>query len=406
MTNLPGKQRGYQQHLRYKHMVSRLQGMKAPQLENAIAQELAKGKRWRIDAAFEAAQGKWSRLSLPRVAADIGRFGRLTAAERFNAVLDAQPELQKNQHQLNSMMLAMALYHEHFRVAERAVARGASIHAVQSADRLVNGIVGARDARKVDILRRSKCTFEAALIQLSRNNDADGLRWLIDAAQIAPPALGLLLSRTTHVRPAPVAVVELLAEKGARLGNGSGDYALRDALHSGNAAMAVALYKAGVEPKASHLDMACAKGLQDIAAQLVGKGIKPTTDTLKHARACGNADVVKLCIDNGAEKNVAPQKPQPTMSTGRPANLDQLMGEAIKEVAAQTGGEIERMKGSGNEAEAATARLLENMLHMVVGRLEAPAPQAKKPQGKKAGQKQGKPANKNIKRAPKPPKAG
>lgn len=406
MTNLPGKQRDYQQHLRYKHMVSRLHGLKAPQLENAIAQELAKGKRWRIDASFEAANGRWPQLGLQRIAADIGRFGRLTAVERFNAVLDAQPDLQKKQHQLNSMILAMALYHDHFRVADRAVARGASIHSVQNADRLVSGIVAERDARKVDILRRSKYTFEATLIELSRANDAAGLRWLVDTAYIAPPALNVLLGRATHVRPAPVSVVELLVEKGARLGSSSGDYALRDALHGGNAAMVLALYKAGVEAKASHLDMACAKGMQDIASQLVGKGFKPTTETLKHARASGNADVVKLCLDNGAEKNVPPQKPQPTMSTGRPANLDQLMGEAIKEVAAQTGSEIEKMKGSGNEAEAATARLLENMLHMVAGRLEQPPAEAKKPQGKKAGQKQGKPANKNTKRTPKPPKAG
>lgn len=403
MSNLPGKKRDYQNHLRYKHMVARLQGVKAPQLENSIVQEIAKGKRWRIDAAFEAAQGRWHEIGKQRIAGDIGRFGRLTAADRLNAVLAGEKTLP----QLNSAMMAHALYHDHLRVAEYAAAHGASIHSIQRADILVDSIVAARDARKVDILRNSKCTFESTLINLARANDAAGLGWLIDTARIQAPALGLLLSRSTHVRPAPVAVFELLVEKGARFGSGSGDYALREALHQGNAAMVAVLYKAGVEAKASHLDGACAKGLHGIAAQLIEKGFKPTTQTLKYAQQSGNAAVIKLCIDNGAQNNTAPEKPQPrySMSTGRPEDLDQLMGAAIKEVAAQTGGEIEKMKGSGNEAEAATARLLENMLHMVAGRLEQRAPQTKQPEAKKKGGKTPA-ANKNTKQGRKPPKAG
>jgi hypothetical protein len=169
MSNLPGKKRPYQDHLRYKHMVARLQGLPVYKKEAALIVELARGRRWRIDAALEAActgegQEKFA-INWDDVYKLIGRYGRLTALSRVAEIFALEsfdpatpPDDRHPRHRGVHRCFDEAVIHGHYRVAEQCWKLGGRTnvyldHREESElPRAMNAAIAEKDFSKIDYL--------------------------------------------------------------------------------------------------------------------------------------------------------------------------------------------------------------------------------------------------------------
>ncbi len=168
MSNLPGKKRPYQDQLRYKHMVARLQGQPGYKLNAILQQELARGKRWRIDATLEAINSgdwttTWQYINKDDAFRSIGRYGRLTAFNRMIDILQVKPYERVTgrretpaSHDSMYRCFDEAVIHGHYRIAEAAWRYGATADAVLDSKyefpRAMSIAVQEKDLTKIDYL--------------------------------------------------------------------------------------------------------------------------------------------------------------------------------------------------------------------------------------------------------------
>ncbi len=191
MSSLPGKKRAYQDHLRYKHMVVRYSQLPFYAQETAILAELAKGKRWRIDAALEALCVTGHRYNVDRGAffQTAARYGRLTAMHRLAVIYKAEKIDRRSDVETPSTYginaaFDMAVINGHYRVADFLRQYGAAPYFMidrQTWPRAMYVAVCEGNVKKIDYLLSCGGSADQPLFTAIEFGHADVVKHLLDA---------------------------------------------------------------------------------------------------------------------------------------------------------------------------------------------------------------------------------
>lgn len=241
MSTLPGKKRAYQDHLRYKHMVARLSKLPAYKQEAALVAELARGKRWRIDAAIEAlfdpaGDHRWD-VDIHDLFKMVGRYGRLTAFTRLADLYAFKPydyatakSWTPASNDVVHRCFDEAVIHGHYRVAEACRYYGARTDVFLDSKmtehpRAMHVAISDKDLRKIDYLLGRGGDAGYSLFTAILKADADVVTHLLDRGadpNYASP-YGEVRPLSQAVRYSKYDIFDLLVARGADVTQGADD---------------------------------------------------------------------------------------------------------------------------------------------------------------------------------------
>lgn len=328
MSQLPGRKRAYQDQLRYKHMVARLSGLQYYKLESAVLAELAKGRRWRIDAALEAlsqSDERYMGIDYIGIFKTAGRYGRLTAMQRLVDIYKSEKiDRTTNEHGACSHGILdafdAAATAGHYRVARFLLPYGARpdymLHN-QRPQRAMYVAIEEGDMAKVDFLLACGANPSYHLSRaIYLRNSAAAERFINAGADLNVKPEGRMTALHQAARAGDMAMVDLLLSRGADVAACSNDM-IYDVMHRGNEAVFDRLLAAGAVPVAHDLEKAVADGLIDYARKIVNAGVAMKPEYLLHAVASTKRDdkMIALCLSRGvtAEQALVHLERQPDL---------------------------------------------------------------------------------------------
>ncbi len=319
MSSLPGKKRVYQDHLRYKHMVARLQGLPAHAIETAVLGELAKGKRWRIDAALEALvkDGKnLGMVNMVELCETAGRFGRLTAIHRLVDIFEIKKinrAVEKNRPAAAGMAEAydLAVINGHYRVADFLRAYGVRPGHMMTGSRAPRAMavaISTGDLHKLSYLL--KCGAHAAgyLEYAVLEAQPVVVAALLDAGANVNEArngYGTPLNLAAHMGNKPM--VDLLLARGARV-DACWDTLLFDCVREDiDPVIFDTLVAQGAVPDETVLGRALYMGLPQYVDRILalGDAVKPETLIAAITSPKTSDALVDVCLRRGASVSAA-----------------------------------------------------------------------------------------------------
>lgn len=355
MSQLPGPRRAYQDHLRYKHMVARLSGLRYYQLENAVLAELAKGRRWRIDAALEAlsqSDERYMGIDYVGVFRTAGRYGRLTAMQRLVDIYQSEKiDRASNPHGACSHGILdafdAAATAGHYRVARFLLPYGAKpdyLLGNQRPQRAMFIAIEEGDMAKVDFLLAcgANPSYHLSRAVYCKNMQA-AERFIAASADLNVKPEGRMTALHQAARSGDMAMVDLLLARGADVAACASDM-LYDVMQKGNEAVFDRLLAAGVMPVAHDLEKAVAEGQLDYARKIVNAGVPMKPEYLLHAVGSTKRDdkMIALCLSRGvtAEQALAHLERQPDLyrysGTGKREQIAAILRElAVTRVSAR-----------------------------------------------------------------------
>lgn len=311
----------YKDTLRYKHMVARLEGLSPEKQETHLLQEIAKGRVWRQQAVLEAIskrEGGWARINKLEVLETCARFGRLSTLMTICDTLKIAPK-RANERTSDAWMnhvFDKAVIHDHYRVAEFALSRGASAEHVLSDQREPRAYITAildGDLKKVDYLHSKLASTDYYFATAILSKNLDVVRHMVEKLGVslnAETGRGYKVPLHYAVRFSTPEITDYLLEKGAKAGPNAGEI-FHDLIGRGDAVRFKELMDMGVKPGQDELDRAVSGGKMDIARLIVDAGIKPNADTLLCAIVPKqDAQAFAFCIENGADARAALQSIQ------------------------------------------------------------------------------------------------
>lgn len=318
MSALPGPKRPYQDHLRYKHMVARLDKLPFYKLEAAVLAEIAKGRRWRIDAALEALaknKDRFTYVNYIDIFAAAGCYGRLTAMHRLTAIYKSEKlDRSKDQHGACSHGIldafAMATLHGHTRVADYLLQFGAAPDYLlrdSRPQRAMPVAIMQGDMKKIEyLLSRGAHASVHLHTAVAAGNHAIVERLLDAGADINIKSNGHWTPLHAAARRGDLAMVDMLVARGAAPDACASDM-LYDITYRERLPVFDRLLELGFKPDRRDLENALSKGLPEFAARMIARGVMPTPEMLVHALGDSkeSASCVRLCLDNGVDPAAA-----------------------------------------------------------------------------------------------------
>lgn len=312
MSNLPGPVRPYQGHLRYKHMVARLEKLPFYKLESAVLAELAKGRRWRIDAALEALarnKDRFNYVNYIDIFEAAGRYGRLTAMQRLTAIYKCEKiDRRKDEYAAASHgvldAFAMATLHGHYRVADYLLQFGAAPNYLLRDSRPQRAMPFAiieGDMKKIEYLLSRGAHPSAHLSMAVYQGSLAITERLIDAgADVNLKSDGQWTPLHLAARRGNIAMIDLLVARGATIEACAGSV-LYDVTYRETLPVFDRLLELGFQPDSRDLENALAKGLPEFAERIIARGVAPTAEMLVHAVGNHKSDpeCLRLCLNNG-----------------------------------------------------------------------------------------------------------
>lgn len=310
MSQLPGKQRPYQDHLRYKHMVARLKDRPFYEIENAVLAELAKGKRWRIDAALEAlAQNpdRYNYMNYPGIFETAARFGRLTAMHRLTAIYKSEkmsPDSDRGRSHGIVEAFDMAALHGHYRVADFLKQFGGTPDTMLRDNRHPRAMSFAimhNDVKKIDYLLNAGADAAYYLGRAISSRNLSVVARLLDAgADTNFKAQGHWTPLHLAARLGDISMVELLVERGADVKLCANDL-LYDLVAGDRFAVFERMVELGAKPDTRDLEHAVAEGKIPHVKLMLSKGLQLKPEMLVHALGHhkSNPAMIELCLNNG-----------------------------------------------------------------------------------------------------------
>lgn len=305
----------YKNTLRYKHMVARLEKLPFYKLETAVLGEIAKGRRWRIEAAIEALskhEDRFNYVNYMGLIEACGRFGRLTAIHRLADVY--QWEKKKREHEPSPHgapeAFDMAVIHGHYRVAEFCRRYGARPDIMIHRDRNPRAMAIAiehRDYRKMDYLLSHGASAQYHFSYALSKRDADLIEFFIarGADVNKPTGYSQNMPLAVVLPYRDVAVVELMLKNGADISllNENDVYTvMRD---KKDRHLFDLLVDSGVAVTERSMQVAMQDGMIAHAEKLLEKGVKLGSQSLVSAVLGGHQSAIDFCLERGADPAMA-----------------------------------------------------------------------------------------------------
>lgn len=305
--------KNYQNTLRFKHMVARLQGQSSYRLEAALMQEIAKGRRWRIDAVATAIEqsgaDRW-RMDSMAIFNSLGMHGRLFGIDRLTQTFKLKSKEGEHDACATQLLAAfdMAVIHGHYRVADYCASRGASpAYMIDSRihPRAMAVAIDAGDTRKINYLLDKGASASYHLSGAIATGSLEMVKLFVEkGAEINgkfrdTPALVTALQYRHHD------IFDYLVSKGGDVAS-CANAALYQSLHSG-APVIEKLIALGAKPDAELLKHALGANKVDIAEIFAAHGAAVTADTLMVAISSGGDVTAKadFCHRHGVDAAAA-----------------------------------------------------------------------------------------------------
>lgn len=305
--------RPYKNHLRYKHMVARLENLPFYRLEAEVLAEIAKGKRWRIEAAMDALEKNPDRFKYINYSGffrEAGRHGRLTAMHRLTGIYCSR-KVDRRTDRFEACApgvmdgFDMAALNGHYRVAGYLRQFGAQPDRLlgnNSSPRAMSFALMAADMKKIDFLLEAGANPSYHLPGAVSDGNAAVVARLLDAgADVNCKADNHWTPLHLAARSGDMAMVDLLIARGATAQACAYDV-IFDVVALADVAMLDRLIALGSAPRESDLAYAVSHGKLDIAQRLVDAGVAVRPEMLVHAVAATKQDpaMVTWCLNNGA----------------------------------------------------------------------------------------------------------
>lgn len=312
MSHLPGKKRPYQDHLRYKHMVARLEGRPFYEIESAVLAEIAKGKRWRIDAALEVLSknpDRFNYVDYSALFASAGRYGRLTAMQRLVDIYKSEKMAPDSGYGRSPGILEafdMAVMHGHYRVADFLKQYGASPQYMlrnNRHQRAMSLAIKYDDVKKFNYLIHAGASASYYLSHAVNEGNIAMVARLVDAgADVNLKAEGHWTPLHLAARRGDVSMVELLVYLGADAKLCSSDM-LYDLIGGERFAVFERMIALGVKPDQRDLEHAVAEGKLQHVQLMLSKGLQLQPEMLVHTMAhrTSNPEMMAFCLGNGVD---------------------------------------------------------------------------------------------------------
>lgn len=346
-------ERAYKNHLRYKHMVARLDKLSFIKLEGEVLAELAKGKRWRIEAALDVLAkhpDRYNYINYVDIFETAGRYGRLTAMHRLTDIYKSEKiDRATNEHGACSHGILeaydMATLNGHYRVARYLHRFGAQPNYMlrnQRHQRAMSFAIMDGDMKKIDFLLAAGASATYYLSRAVNDNNIAVATRLIDAgANVNTKADGHWTPLHLAARRGDVAMVELLVARGASVDACASDM-IYDLVGRTDVAMLDRVMALGATPDQRDLEHAVYEGKVDFAKRMVDAGVKLKPEMLVHALAHhkSNPDMIAFCLNNGVNPQDAHRWLAANPDSYRhsaPGTRDKLFGklEALRPAAAK-----------------------------------------------------------------------
>ncbi len=306
-------ERAYKNHLRYKHMVARLDKLSFIKLEGEVLAELAKGKRWRIEAALDVLAkhpDRYNYINYVDIFEMAGRYGRLTAMHRLTEIYKSEKIDRKTQeHNACSHGILeaydMATLNGHYRVARYLHRFGAQPNYMlrnQRHQRAMSFAIIDSDMKKIDFLLAAGASASYYLSRAVNDGNVAVTTRLLDAgADVNTKADGHWTPLHLAARRGDVAMVELLVARGATVQACANDM-IYDLVGRTDVSMLDRLMALGAKPDQRDLEHAVYEGKVDFAQRMVDAGVTLTSEMLVHAigHHKPNPAMIAFCLTNGA----------------------------------------------------------------------------------------------------------
>lgn len=305
--------RAYKTHLRYKHMVARLEGLPFYKKEAALLQEIAKGRRWRIDAAIEAIKpAEFQYMNTLDIFKNIGRFGRLTALDSLSKAMriNGKADEYSTPNQFIAAFDAAAI-NGHYRVADYCAREGAKPDLMMSQyeyPRAMSIAIEERDFAKIDYLLNKGANVQYHFAKALHKHDIELVAYFIARGAdvnkptgdsgwtpIAIAASGMYDEKGVNL------FMELVTNYGADL-QAHGATALGHAIQNKRLQPAILLVAAGNRPTERDLFDAVYGGSYEVADILMTQGLNITEGTFSAAaRSKTPQDGMAFCLKHGGD---------------------------------------------------------------------------------------------------------
>lgn len=305
-------ERAYKNHLRYKHMVARLEGMPFFKLENEVLAELAKGKRWRIEAALDVLAknpDRYNYINRIGLFEAAGRYGRLTAMHRLTEIYKCEKvDRKKGEYGASTHGVLeafdMAALNGHYRVARYLLQYGASPDYMLHNNRHQRAMVFAimySDMKKINFMLDVGASATYHLTRaVNDGNIAVATRLLDAGADVNHKADNHWTSIHLAARRGDNAMVDLLIARGATPQACANDV-IYDLIDRTDVAMLDRMIAFGLTPDQRDLEHAVAQGKIDFAQRMLDCGLQLAPEMLVHAigHHKSNPLMVAFCLGNG-----------------------------------------------------------------------------------------------------------
>lgn len=303
-------QRAYKNHLRYKHMVARLDKLPTHKLESEVLAELAKGKRWRIEAALDALEKcdeRYTHMHQTLLFETAGRYGRLTAMHRLTNIYEAKKiDRNKSKHVACSHGVLeafdMAVVNDHYRVATYLLQFGVhpdftkNNHKPQYAMALA---IEQEDTKKIAYLLKAGASATYHLTCAAQSGTVKAARQLLDAGADVNAKARHWTPLHLAARAGDHAMVDLLVEYGAQVDHCANDL-VYDVVGRDDLSMLDRLLTLGAQPYERDFENAVKEGNLAIAERLLAAGLTLTPETLVNVLyRQSTPEAVVLCLNNG-----------------------------------------------------------------------------------------------------------
>lgn len=305
-------ERAYKNHLRYKHMVARLETLPFFKLEGEVLAELAKGKRWRIEAALDALAKNPDRFNYVNridLFEAAGRYGRLTAMHRLTEIYKCEKlDRKKDEYGASSHGVLdgfdMATLNGHYRVARYLLQYGASpdymLHNNRP-QRAMSFAIMYSDMKKIDFLLEVGANATYYLTRaVNDGNIAVATRLLDAGADVNHKADNHWTSLHLAARRGDNAMVDLLIARGATPDACANDV-IYDLVDRTDVVMLDRMIIFGLAPDQRDLEHAIYQGKLDFAQRMLDVGVAMKPEMLVHAVGHHKQDpaAIALCLNNG-----------------------------------------------------------------------------------------------------------